>query len=41
MKEIVAWDPKGVDIPLTAVLEVQDLVSMAAGIILLDEKVDI
>ena len=36
MKEMVALDKKGVAIPLTAMLEVQALVSMAAGIILIN-----
>jgi len=36
MQEIVAWDPKKVVIPLTVMLEVQALVAMAAGIILIN-----
>jgi hypothetical protein len=35
MQGIVAWDPKGVVIPLTVMLEFEALVSMAAKIILI------
>jgi hypothetical protein len=38
MKAIVPWDPEEVDSPLTAMLEVQALVSIAAGIILIRWK---